>query len=77
MATLRVSILIFCAALYETSIDGTVFISVSNESEFGLHYDVGDALAEADILAIKADLRRTSALYVSVPNLTSCVFGLC
>ena len=36
------------AALYETSTDGTVFISVSNESEFGLHYDVGDALAEAD-----------------------------
>ena len=33
------------AALYETSVDGTTFISVSNEGEYGLHFDVGDALA--------------------------------
>ena len=36
------------AALYETSVDGTTFISVSNEGEYGLHFDVGDALADAD-----------------------------
>ena len=35
-------------ALYETSVDGTTFISVSNEGEHGLHFDVGDALADAD-----------------------------
>ena len=26
--------------MYETSADGTVFISVSNEGEFGLHFDM-------------------------------------
>ena len=54
------------AALYETSVDGTTFISVSNEGEYGLHFDVGDALADADEAPLLA-WRLTSTCQTSNP----------